>query len=1001
MPLFKSSKEKTVPQKDVAGDRWQLTVLFYDIVGSTALADAADPEALQARLGDIHTMARAAITERGGTLEQVMGDGGMAYFGYPVASEDAAFQAVTAALAILEARAERPGAPDMRLGVATGVVVVPDRADALAQGRLGAVGVAPNLAARLEGAAAVNQALVSAATFAMTRRAIAFETVEGLSLKGFPEVTRAFRPVAVQDAQSRFLRDRDSGLSLMGRAQELEDLRGYWMQAIAGTGRAVLVEGEPGIGKSHLVAALSEGVGSARAILLQCQPRTQGEALFSIIQMYEQAYEAAQDPDLMTAAEATAERLAALEDDDTLSSTQRRDAIVDAVVEILEGLCASKPLLLIAEDLHWVDEVTLAVLEALTYRVSGQAMLILATSRTAEGLDLYLELATRMELSQISAQNAAFLIQASSDVKLDTATQDWIAGKTDGNPLFLIELTRYVADFIATGGDPAALSGADVGTLRDLLASRLESVGTAKRTAQISSVLGREYPYDLLARLHKDLGPIELDDDLKKLTEHGLQEALSNGYAYTFRHALIRDVAYDSQLRSVRKRLHGDVVDIVDANPDLAGEVPDILLAEHCMAAERTSRGLTILLQVAEEAIRRSALKAPRKMLERILKEAGGLPEGQARDLIELRAIALLGPIVSLLESHRAAAPLYEQGQEIYFRLDEAARGPFFSVLWGWWFTSGDLIEQAGRSEVLIRDVRPDADPESRLQALHCGWASLFDGGAHARCLQAIDDGLALFDPEVARHSRYLYGHDAKVCGLGERALCQWFTGDLEASAQAIRDCEAFADETEQLASQLHGLDIATQLAVFNQDLPEIDRILRRTLSLAQADQAPAITAKRAIFGGWIASKRGDMSKVAAVTAGLAKLRALGVVEDTPHYADIAAEVTAAAGDVAAALGPLDDEIAQSRTSGLTYWLPELLRRKALLTEGEVAAAALEEGFDIAWSQGAHMLCLRNVAVRLDMGLSIPAEIREKTETRLGQVSDCALRQAVIDGLGL
>lgn len=1001
MSLFKKSIKSPAPKTETGGERWQLTVLFYDIVGSTSLAEAGDAEALKAVLSDIHERAREIVIAHGGSVEQVMGDGGMAYFGFPNASEDAALRSVEAALDLLAARGDIAGAPDMRLGLATSVVVLPDRPDALAGGRLGAVGVAPNLAARLESAAPVNQILVSPATFALTRRAVDYEPVSDLTLKGFPDVTLAFRPVSVRDTETRFLRDRDQSLSLTGRAAELEKLRYGWSEAADGTGRAFLIEGEPGIGKSHLVAALAEGIGHGRAVVLQCQPGTQGDALYPVIRMYERGYEAGLDPELMSAAERTAERLAVLEDDETLSADQLRFAIVQAVVDILLELARTTPLLLIAEDLHWADEVTLAVLEGLATRLATRPLMILGTARPDKGLEPLLELVTHMPLTHIAPRDAAFLIQSTADIALKPDTRDWIANKADGNPLFLIELTRYAADFVATGGDPAALSGAEVGSLRDLLATRLESAGQAKRTAQVSSVLGREYPHHLLARLHKNLDPIELDTDLQRLVDHGLQAAINNGYAYTFQHALIRDVAYDSQLRAVRKRLHGEVVDIVDADPSLAGDVPDILLAEHCMAAERTERGLNLLLSVAEDAIRRSALKAPRKMLERVLKEAGALPEGPDRDLIELRAILLLGPLVSLLDSHRAAGPLYERGQDIYFRLEEPVRAPFFPILWGWWFTSTDIIEQTRRSEILIRDVKPDADPESRLQALHCGWASLFDGGAHDRCLHAIEDGLALFDPEVAQHSRYLYGHDAKVCGLGERALCQWFTGDLDASARAIRDCEAFADETGQLASQLHGLDVAMQLAVFNQNLPEIDRILTRIEALDQTDAAPAIAAKRKIFGGWIASKRGDASKLGAVTAGLADLRKLGVVEDTPHYVDIAAEVAAAAGKPFDALGPLEDEIAASLTSGLTYWLPELLRRKALLTAGPAAQAALDEGFDIAFGQNAQMLVLRNVATRLDLGLAVPKALRDQTAERIERVTDCALRQKVWDGLKL
>jgi predicted ATPase len=295
--------------------------------------------------------------------------------------------------------------------------------------------------------------------------------------------------------------------------------------------------------------------------------------------------------------------------------------------------------------------------------------------------------------------------------------------------------------------------------------------------------------------------------------------------------------------------------------------------------------------------------------------------------------------------------------------------------------------------------VTPEADPESRLQALHCGWATLFDGGAHARCLSTISDGLALYDPQVGQLSRYRYGHDAKVCGLGERALCGWLTGRLEMSAAAVAECEDWADHTAHLASQLHGLDIASQAAFFRHDLSEVDRILSKMERLSDAGGVPVITAKRQIFRGWMAARAGDSGQIDAVTQGLEALRTFGVMEDMPFYADIAADVTAASGKVDAAMGPLDAAIEEARSTGLTYWLPELLRRKAILSGGAVAVSALDEAFEVAYGQDAQMLVLRNVASRVDLGLALPSSHASRLRDKIDTISDCALRRKVSGAL--
>lgn len=998
MSLFKKRKLQADKPPASDGERRQLTVLFYDIVGSTSLAEADDPEDLRGALEQIHITARVVLTEHGGSLEQVMGDGGMAYFGYPVSSEDAALQAVEAAMALMEARQGIANAPPLRIGIATSVVVLPDSPDALSGGKLGAVGVAPNLAARLESAARAGEILVGQTTQALTARGVDFRPVDGLDLKGFPDVTRAWMPTGPSETRSRFLRDRDGSSPFTGRQGALGQLQAAWDRASQGHGAALLIEGEPGIGKSRLASEALTLVRGARQVLLQCQPRTRDEALSAFIRMYDHAYDRDDDPALSAAAERTAEAIGALEDDETLSVAARRDAIVAAVVTELEALAATGPLAILAEDLHWADEVTLSVLERVAGRSQDRPLLLIGTARPDPALEATREVWHGLMLDPIGPDEARVLVDAMARAPLGAATQDWIVHRADGNPLFLIELTAHVCEQMDETGKVQETSGAEVSTLRDLLATRLETAGHAKRMAQIASVIGREYPYRLLGRLAA--APRDaLDADLQRLQEHGLHDPIENGQAYSFRHALVRDVAYDSQLRAVRRRLHGQIVDLLDSDPALGADVPEIVLAEHCLAAGRIARGLDLLLGVAEDAIRRSALRAPRAMLERVLDLAGSLDAGPPRDLLQLRAVTLLGPLVTLMDGPRASAHLYDLGQALYFALPLDERHAFFPVLWGWWFTASDLVEQTRRSEVLIRDVPPEADPESRLQALHCGWATLFDSGAHDRCLTAISDGLTLYDEEEGRKSRYLYGHDARVCGLGERALCGWLTGRIEDSQSAIQACEAWADETGHLSSQLHALDIATQVAFFRGDLLEIERILARLAALSGADAAPAITAKRQIFTGWMAVRAGDSGPAEQVMEGLRQLRAFGVLEDTPFYADIAATVTAASASPEAALRPLEEEILEARNTGLTYWLPELLRRKAVLTGGAAAADALDEGFALAQAQGARMLCLRNMGTGLDLGQPRDPRTVQAMQEMLPHISDIPLRQRVLDAL--
>ncbi|WP_171177375.1 AAA family ATPase [Ruegeria sp. HKCCD8929] len=321
----------------------------------------------------------------------------------------------------------------------------------------------------MESASGVNQALVSQSTHAMMCRAIDYQPVDNLNLKGFPDVTRAWRPVAMRPAESRFQRDRDSSSPLIGRVDEVAQLQAAWALARKGDGSAILIEGEPGVGKSRIVSELANHLGECHTILLQCQPRTQGEALSSIIRMYDRAHEEAEDPALANAAVRTAERIGTLEDDISLGPETRRAAIVTAVADGFLGLAEAQPLLMLAEDLHWADEVTLAVLRRLGRDVGGRSILILATSRPEANLNGELEAFSDLSLAPVGAKEAHALIEAAAPGALTRATCDWIVEKVDGNPLFLLELTAYASDPEAANGHLTDISGANVMSLRDLL----------------------------------------------------------------------------------------------------------------------------------------------------------------------------------------------------------------------------------------------------------------------------------------------------------------------------------------------------------------------------------------------------------------------------------------------------------------------------------------------------------------------------------------------------
>ncbi|WP_424926904.1 ATP-binding protein [Amaricoccus tamworthensis] len=981
-------------------ERRQLTVLFYDIVGSTDMLASLDPEEIRETLLRVHSIARSGIQANHGSLEQVLGDGGMAYFGFPDPMEDAVFQAVRAAHGILDARAklERNGQsmPDVRIGISTSIVILPGNAAAVRQGALGAVGVAPNLAARLQSVAEQNTVLVDRATHELTRRAFEFDQVEGLSLKGFPDVSVAFSLKRQKDVQSRFEMARDSGTPLTSRTEELARLRNAWDKTQDGSGRAIMVLGEAGIGKSRLSVALKDEVGkSGRILTLQNQPSTTGSALYPLITMYERAWEnREQDQGIANAAVATADLLRGLEKDPNISSEERRRRIVQGCAEEIRRLSWERPCLLAVEDLHWVDEVTLALLEELARTVRQHPLFILVTSRnegvTADTRAVFED----MTLGPLSEGDSHALVRAVTEDALSARTRDWIVSKCDGNPLFLIELSAFAKQARESGeSEIDLLNETGVSSLQDLLAVRIENAGRAKRSARITSVIGRDANYLVLSKLAQTRFPEpELEVDLHQLLRQAILETPDNGGTYVFKHALIREAAYQTQLRSTRKMLHGKIVDLVENDPAVRARVTREALAEHCLGSGRIEKGVDLLIETAETAIRRSAVTAPEASLQRALKLTAKIRDAERRRETRLRIITLLGPLISQVAGPRGAAGIYRSGQELVFDLEEGQRGEWFPVLWGWWFTASDQKEQLRRADVIIKGISESESREARLQALHCGWATQFATGAHDRCLAAIDEGLELYDTSVAETSRHHYGHDARVCGLGERAQSLWMKGDVEGSLAAIKKAEDWADETGHTPSTLHALDMATLAAFYRRDFDEIGRTLGKITDLTGSRELPVIAAKREIFGGWFAARSNLAYDADRVRNGLQSLRDLGALEDTPIYADIVAETMTLCGKAREAVADLDREIEEARQTNLVFWVPELLRRRAWLStmigEDERAAGFLDEGFEMAKHQNANMLLLRNHSMRVQLGLDVPGEVSSTLLDRIDLVSD-------------
>jgi class 3 adenylate cyclase/tetratricopeptide (TPR) repeat protein len=998
------------PVAGEAGERRQLTVLFSDIVGFTELAGRLDPEVLNTVVRRYEDVCAISITRYEGYVFQRVGDGIVAFFGYPLAHEGEAERAVRAGLEIMASMAELE-VPEVvtleaRIGIATGMVMVSP-----GEGR--AFGETMNLAARLQAVAEPSTVVVSPRVRRLAGGAFEYTDLGEHELKGISKPSRVYRVLGPSVSDGRFEAATRSGLTpLVGRDVELDGLLERWSltQEEGGGGRVVLLAGEPGIGKSRTVSVLRERLGEhgAGAIVFHCSPFGVNSAFHPIIASLERALAGPrQEPP-----EVRLGRLQALVSEEygrpladvppiasilaLPAETQRRPSkrtpqerkseTIRALVELTEAMVRSGRRLLIVEDVHWADPTTLETLDALFARVASLPLLVVLTHRP-DFVERWSEqpYVSKLDLTRLSrSQSEALVLALTGGLPLPDELLDQIVEKTDGVPLFVEELTKSLLEsgVVAIEDGRYAFAGVadDVSvpdTLRDSLMARLDRLGPAQEIAQIGAVIGREFNFELVADV-SSLPPDDLAQRVARLRDSGLtlQHGSLPDAVFTFKHALVHDVAYDTLLRSRRKELHGKIARALEKRwPEIAETTPE-LLAHHYTAAGEDEVAVRFWERAGEVALERFAMAEAVAHLSAGLALVERLPPSPERDLRELELRTLLGPplvavrgwaapeVSSLLEPAITLARSLGQHQSYL---------PVLNGLWVHFMSAGRHATAIEWADELLATGAANEDDVLVLCGHRAAMTSNFWLG---NLDQVVEHGNAIttaYDAERHWHIAARTNNDPLTADGIYRSQALWMLGFPDRAAVLCDEKDEWARRRDHPFDRCFALTVGALAYDYRRDP---DRLLERVEEAERVGRAHHVPLMSEVMAqivkgiAWLRAGR-TADSVPQLEDSLARLLATGHRAWVPYVRAVLGEALARQGDLDAGLARIGESLDQIVVQDERVHLPEVLRLQGwmLWQQGSLdeAEGPLRAAVEIAREQRTRSWELRAATTLADL----------------------------------
>ncbi len=980
-------------------ERRQITTLCLGFDDSQTNVEDADPETFREVVQRFHEVSTRIFVRYGGHLAQSSSESIQAYFGYPTAFEDSSRRAVLAGLEIaaeieklqLRSRKKSELNVDFRIGIHTGIMITEEVGSDTPYSRSSHslrhsfIGNVPRVAAGLIDLAEPGMVVVSAATAQIVGESFIYRSLGTHSNKAIGRNVELMAVIGKNDTPTHSDPATSHQAPLIGRDHEMSLLNGRWELAVSGLGQIVLLSADPGVGKSRLLQAFQQALdkSSFQAIKTACSAYQQNTAFYPVSQLLKRLA-------LFDLGDTDESKLAKLESllknwgiplepvvpllvdlvgiplgphYAALEGTpeRRKQKTIEVLIEMLIVASETHPLLLMIEDLHWIDPSTMQFLTAFIEQIPAAPVFLLLTYRPSFVAPWparpHLTLLT---IGNLTVEQTAAVVTRIAGRKLPPEVVSHIVAKTGGVPLFTEELTKVILEsgILEKSGEDylltRPLSSVTIpSTLQDSLMARLDNLGAAKEVAQLASVIGREFTFQVLSAIT----PLDLDTlqaELTSLVNADLvhQRGFFPRARFTFKHALVQDIAYESLLRKTRQQWHGRIADVLISRATQLGESSPELLAHHYTEAGQTLAAINFWAKAGLQAQERSAHKEAISHFRKGLALVETLDESTERDTLEFQFLIPLG--VSLLTTQGYAAPevgpVFERAQIFGSKLTEPTVQ--FHIHWGiWaWRVVREELEICHRMiDEGRRLIGSLDDPGLRIEALFTGVLTSFYRGEFTTTRALCEEGFPLYDQEVSKqHARHT-GQNVGVTMQSYWALALWHLGYPE---QAMRRAEQAVDLARSLKhpfSLAYALCHAGWLYHHCRLADAVQRFSREEIALSTEQSFPFWLAEGHFHQGFsLLLEQKGTEGLESLQTGLAIFNQTGAKLSLCHFYGQIALGHLLTGDTAEALQKIDDALAASAVNGNVFNLAEIhrLRGEILLAHSTELAADAEECFN-------------------------------------------------------